>query len=392
MKLRKLFPIFGSVFAILGLSLLTSCGEEEVGDVTATCKIQRTGIESKTFAKNGVEQCEIVRFTDGDTSTVKTKNSQETYTIRYLSIDTAESTIGYEKWGKAASVWNKSILSKATDLVIEAEKTTPENDSNGTRWLAYVWYKREGDTEYRNYNLECVENGYSLNNCSAQGKYYEYFQKAEAKAKKQKLHIHGDEEDIYYSEKVQAVTIKELNEHPEKYYDKDTEIPACVEFDAYITTWDTASARTLTVEQFDKTDGKYHTYKIFVGYSGPRLYSLSDKGAYFHYRGWTTGEGSLHGCVAQLGKTDGLVSYRYSANYMMNLEGTITAAVLKDGVATFTVLADGVEYTLTLEDSTLDNATVQAFASTTHTIKAFIPNNNKKDQTVGFINTLADIK
>ena len=135
MKLRKLFPVFGSVFSILGLSLLTSCGEEEVGDVTATCKIQRTGIESKTFAKNGVEQCEIVRFTDGDTSTVKTKNSQETYTIRYLSIDTAESTIGYEKWGKAASVWNKSILSKATDLVIEAEKTTPENDSNGTRWL-----------------------------------------------------------------------------------------------------------------------------------------------------------------------------------------------------------------------------------------------------------------
>lgn len=397
MKLRKLFATIGSVFAIFGLSLLTSCGEQDpssIEDITGTCKIQRTSISSKTFEKNGVEECEIVKFTDGDTSTVRTLHSETTYTIRYLGIDTAESTIGYEKWGKAASVWNKKILSQAKSVVIEAEKTTPENDSNGTRWLAFVWYKKEGDEDYRLYNLECVENGYSNNNCAETSKYSAYFKQAEEKAKKLKLHVHSDGEDIYYSENVQAVTIKELNDNPDAYFDKRTEIPKCVEFDAYITTWDSASARTLTVEQFDKTDGKYHQYKVFVGYSGPRLYSISTVGGLFHYRGWTTGEGSIHGCVARLGQTTGLVSYKVSDNYMLSLEGYITEAELENGVATFTLKVGSVEYTLKYEDSEVSQTTIRSYkdASKKRTVKCFFEDNNKKDKTEGFINTLADIK
>ena len=395
MRLRtKILSALAASTLLFGLLSCTG-GDITKEDVTASCKLNRTPTASKTFDANGIEEAEIVSYVDGDTTTVRTVNSGVTYKIRYLGIDTPESTIGYDKWGKAASVYNKKTLSKATSIVIEAEKNTPEKDSSGSRYLAYVWYKTEGSDTYRNFNLELVENGYSANNTDPDTKYYEYFEKASKKAQKLQLHIWGNDEDIYYSEDIHPVTLKDLKEKASDYYNKETEIPVCVSFDAYVVKMDSSSARTITVEQYNPEDGQYYQYDVFVGYEGPRLYKIAITGSYLHFVGWPTGEGSIHGCVASLGDDEGLYSYRYSQKYYKLLaDAVITAATLNDGVTTFTVTAAERTYTLTYTDSTLTSQEVQNLVSATkHTIKCFIPNNDADDTaTTGFINTLSDIK
>lgn len=396
MKIRnKILSTLAASVLCLGLFSCEGGGEviNEIADVTATCKLSRS-FESKTFEGDGIEEATITSYVDGDTTNVTTVNSKKSYKIRYLSIDTPESTVGYDKWGKAASVYNKQVLSTATSIVIESEGSTAEKDSSGSRYLAYVWYKTADSDTYRNFNLELVENGYTRNNCTTDGKYYTYFEKAEKKASKLGLHLWGNEDDIYYSEVVNPVTLKELKDHAGEFYDKDTQIPVCVSFDAYVVSMDDASARTVTVEQFDATDKKYHQYKVFVGYSGTRVHTLSIVGNYLHYVGWPTGEGSIHGCVALAGKKDGLYSYRIGQNYVKTLTSAkITEATLADGVATFKVRADNKVYTLTYTDSEVTEATIKAYVSSaSRTIKCFIPNNNADDEaTDGYINLLTDI-
>ena len=135
--MKKIFKaiVSGCFVATAGL-LITSCGGND--DITGTLKLERTATESKTFIDNGIEECEVVSYTDGDTTTIRTKYSKKTMAIRYLSIDTPESTARYEKWGKAASKYNEETLSKATSIIVEAEGSSAEKDTNGSRYLGYI--------------------------------------------------------------------------------------------------------------------------------------------------------------------------------------------------------------------------------------------------------------
>jgi len=396
MKTRtKLFSTLAASILCLGLFSCTSKGGESLDkDITATCKLTRS-FASKTFQDDGIEEAKITGFIDGDTTNVQTLGSKVSYKIRYLSIDTPESTVGYDKWGKAASVFNEEVLSKATSVVIESKSSSPEKDSSGSRYLAYVWYKTEDSDTYRNFNLELVENGYSKNNCDTKDKYYDYFNKAEKKAMKNEAHIWGNSEDIYYSEDVTEVSIKELKANPDSYFNKETKVPVCVAFDAYVVAIDSSSARTITVEQFNEEDGKYYQYDVFVGYDGTGVYKLTSQvGNYLHFVGWPTGDGSIHGCIASPGEKSGLYTYRREIKYYKTLSNAkVTTATLADGVATFTVSANSLTYTLTLKDSTLTESKVNSYAGTYRTIKCFLPGNNMDDeQTVGFVNLLSDIK
>ncbi len=337
-KTKKIFSFILGVAALVSFAGCNGAKEDITKvDVTASCTLKRSA-KDKTFDSDGIEECVITRYTDGDTSGIKGKKSGKSYTIRYLAIDTPESTAGYDKWGKAASVWNEETLSKAESYIVEAEGSTPEKDTNGTRYLGYIWYKLPNETNYRLYNLECVENGYSKNNCPATGKYYEYFQKAHEKAQKLKLHVFGDDEDIYYPEKVNNVSLKELKANPDKYYDKSTSIPTCVSFKAYITDLGTGDFRTVTVEQYDETDGKYYTYQVVIGYSGSRIFTISTKNSLMRFIGWTTGEGSIHGCTALAGASeDSMYTIREMQNYYNeNLSMQVTKAEVSNKTLTLT--------------------------------------------------------
>lgn len=271
-------------------------------EVTKECKLSQS-FEGKTFFDNGIEECTLGHTTDGDTSTFRLK-SGGSITARYLAIDTPESTAGYEKWGKAASIWNDSILNKATSIVVESNGSSPAKDSNGTRYLVFVWYKLAGDTEYTNLNLETVEMGYSdYTGTASSCKYNETFKKAQEKAKKAKKGVFGKDEDIFYPEEIQNVNLKELSENKSKYYDSETQVPSKVAFEAYFVKREASSSGfvTATVEQW--IDGKPYQYTLSLGYTGSSVPDMFNdtaltRGSLFYVCGFTSSSG-LHGLLAE---------------------------------------------------------------------------------------------
>ena len=96
-------------------------------------------------------------------------------TIRFYGVDTPESTSSIDAWGKAASNYAKSLLVNAEGIIIDAsgfadydpvKKYADRLDSNGSRWLALVWYCPEGKdpevtSNYRLYQLDLIEECYS---------------------------------------------------------------------------------------------------------------------------------------------------------------------------------------------------------------------------------------
>ena len=203
----------------------------------------------------------FLNYVDGDTTHCETNNLRYTVKIRYLGIDTPESTSEIEEWGLSASYYSKYIYSGEDEYKKQIEKTTDftgvqsgmstiilvsqnlaknadkatvgdleignrnegkyhtETDGN-QRDLAYVWYatvdnpKKE---DFRCLNLEMVYQGFSFGNGSvaALGEYYfKMFDAATLSAQANKRHRFSDLKDnnyYYYEEKgVSELTLETL--------------------------------------------------------------------------------------------------------------------------------------------------------------------------------------
>ena len=229
---------------------------------------RRSGIETmqaplKWEGNKKVSSGAFVNYVDGDTTHVETSNLQYTVKIRYLSIDTPESTSEIEEWGLSASNYSKYIytgdasyltnirgnggedLSKnpagitsmilvsqdasknaeimtVADLKIGSTEDGPymaTTDGN-QRNLAYVWYATTPNptkNDFRCLNLEMVYQGFSfgVGSMSATSEYYyKMFDAANLSAQLHGRHLYSDEEDLnyYYYEElgVQDLTLDEL--------------------------------------------------------------------------------------------------------------------------------------------------------------------------------------
>lgn len=143
--------------------------------------------EGKTFLNDGVEKVTLARSIDGDTAHFYT--SDGTYIkVRFLGIDTPESTMENEAWGKAASNFTKQLLENAETIVLEAEGN--RTDTYG-RYLAFVW--ADGVLV----NLEVVENGYSNCKLSSSSKYFDALYEAELIISKTGRRVWGEIDPNY---------------------------------------------------------------------------------------------------------------------------------------------------------------------------------------------------
>ena len=119
-------------------------------------------------------------------------------TVRFLGIDTPESTAQVEPWGKAASAFTKSKLESAQSIVLESEiGVYGQMDSTGGRYLGWVWYQPAGTSVYRLLNLEIVEMAYSKDFTSPKSKYYDKFKAASVNAKATGLRVYGENDPDY---------------------------------------------------------------------------------------------------------------------------------------------------------------------------------------------------
>jgi endonuclease YncB( thermonuclease family) len=204
----------------------------------------------------------VHQYIDGDTTHFNVPTSvmpNGIFKARYLAINTPESTGQIEEWGKAASNFTKEALKGAESIIIESDDGTWNADSTGGRYLVWVWYKTKGSDEYRNLNLEILQNGLAIASNSANNRYGDYCMDAIDQARAHKLYVYSGEQDpdFFYGTAIE-LTIKELRARPDEYNGKT------VAFEGVITKNDGAS---VYIENFDEETGMYHGISVYYGYN-----------------------------------------------------------------------------------------------------------------------------
>ena len=177
---------------------------------------------------------------------------------RFLAVNTPESTGKIEEYGKAASKFTKETLQKATSIILESDTDTWNADSTGGRYLVWVWYKTAEMTEYRNLNIEILQNGLAIASNSGGNSYGDVALAAIAQAKAQKLNVHSGQKDpdFYYGEAVE-LDLKELRTNVEKYNGLKVAFNGIVTMNANETAY---------VEVYDSETDMYYGMTVYYGY------------------------------------------------------------------------------------------------------------------------------
>lgn len=169
--------------------------------------------EGKSFINDGYGEVDLVRCVDGDTA-IFTEGSGS-FSVRFLGINTPESTYKFEPWGKAASDYTCDKLTNATTIVLEYDISSEARTDGNGRYLGWVWY------DGRLLNLELVEEAYTGSKGVGGSKYENTFYTAEFKTQDSDRRIWGeDDPDFDYSLDGVQITIEELVTNQEEYVGK----------------------------------------------------------------------------------------------------------------------------------------------------------------------------
>lgn len=264
--MKKILKLF-SFILIFSLSLVfIGCtdtpdnpdnNKTDTVDYAASVKLDLTSssLKSEVTVKN---------FIDGDTTHFNVpKSVSETGVLkaRYLAINTPESTGRIEEWGKKASNFTRSKLESAVSIYIESDNDKWNLDSTGGRHLVWVWYKTSSDSEYRNLNIEILQEGLAIASNASDNKYGSVCTSAIAQARKLKLNVYSGEKDpdFYYGSRVD-LTLKELRTNIEEYANIK------VAFEAVVTK---VVGSTIYVEEYDPETDLYFGMQVFLGYGLP---------------------------------------------------------------------------------------------------------------------------
>jgi micrococcal nuclease len=214
-KARKL------LFLVLSLCLFlafTGCADNqgqnpddnqqtEKIDYVSQVKLEQN-FEGKTMAVDGVEEVTLYQAVDGDTIHVYSQTGA-ILKLRFLGVDTPESTAQVEAWGVAASNFTKNIVKTCTSIVITSNGGPGEKDSYD-RYLSWVWYKPADGSDYKLLNLELVQEGYSKSKNTAGMLYYDTFVACADQARKQGIKVWGEKDPNYSYSEVLEVSLPEI--------------------------------------------------------------------------------------------------------------------------------------------------------------------------------------
>lgn len=178
---------------------------------------------------------------------------------RYLAVNTPESTGKIEEWGKAAANYTKEALQSATSIIVESESAGWDADSTGDRYLVWVWYKTADSDQYRNLNIELLQEGLAIASNSANNQYGDTCMNAIAQAKAEKLRVYSGEKDPdFFYGTATSVTLKELRCNLTEYTGQK------VAFEGVVTK---NAGQSVYVEDFDPESGLYFGMYVYYGYN-----------------------------------------------------------------------------------------------------------------------------
>lgn len=357
--MKRIVSLAIAVLMIVGCLALAGCkpkiadNTEYYDAITKTMKLTKS-YEGKEFIADGIGQATLAQHTDGDTSRFNLFGGSSV-TVRYYSVDTPESTGDVEKWGAAASAFVKDKLTNATEIVLEATATPAEKETYG-RYLGYVWYKGEGDADFKCLNLELVENGFSDNKGmnTSDYPYYDYFKKANDFARSIKLRLYSELDDPLYSTDPVPMTIKEFSENNEAFYNEELQLGSKVEFYGYLTDLSISASGTYTfvAEEYDPQTGETYQLNVYAGYVSSAASSMQI-GHMYHFVGTVqkyNGKFQISGITYSSLFQQPQLSYATQLNYYYTFDNsisyngnfsatnysdvTVESATVKDGVLT----------------------------------------------------------
>ena len=243
-------------------------GTESPGETVDYAAVLKLDMSSETLK----QVVTVKNYVDGDTTHFHVpQNVAEGGVLkaRYLAIDTPESTGKIEAYGKKASKFTKEKLSSSSSILVESDNGSWNRDSTGSRYLVWVWYKPSDDADYRNLNLEILQNGLAVASATGSNRYGEICLNALNQAKTVKLNVHSGQKDpdMYYGEAVE-LTLKELRCNIEKYNGVK------VAFEGVVTI---NNNNGVYVEEYDPETGLYYGIYVYYGFglSGEGLDILS---------------------------------------------------------------------------------------------------------------------
>ena len=211
------------------------------------------------------EEVTVVNYVDGDTTHFKVPASMASLVntnllkTRYVAVNTPESTGKIEEWGKKAANYTKNALKNASSIIIESDSTKWEIDSTGERFLVWVLYKPQGESVYRNLNLELLQEGLAWGSKASETKYGDLAVKAISQANELGLHIHGPEgkDPDYYYGAAKEVNLKELRLNITDY------VGDRVAFEGLVTQYD---SQGVYVEEYDTETAMYYGIYVYYGF------------------------------------------------------------------------------------------------------------------------------
>lgn len=170
MKKQTKFVLILSIVVVMLLSLALVACDEKPGngggedDTPFVDYVSQLKFDENSETKKMVVT--VKNYVDGDTTHFNDPNNELTDTgvikARYLAINTPESTGRIEEYGKKASRFTREKLENASQILIESDDGNWNLDSTSTRYLLWVWYKTSDDAEWRNLNVEILQNGLAL--------------------------------------------------------------------------------------------------------------------------------------------------------------------------------------------------------------------------------------
>ncbi len=221
--------------------------------LTDRLTLHESRYQGRTFRTDGIGEASLHSCTDGDTTNFSAPGF---VTVRYLNIDTPESTITIEPWGPESSRYVCEVLSEAETIVLEYEPhptlghpephPTVGRVGNFGRDLAYVWY------DGRLLNLELIELGFTPATSAGNSQFGDYLRLAHHNARMTGRHIHG-ESDPLFEQDVLDVTVSDLRNNTEDYMHRFVNVQGVITR--------VAGSENL----FDLWDGE-RTIRVFYGY------------------------------------------------------------------------------------------------------------------------------
>ena len=180
---------------------------------------------SGIFTTDGIGEVTVTSFVDGDTTRFRDLGGN-LITLRYLGVDTPESTAAFEPWGKAASKYTEECLTNAKKIVLEAD--APGQKDSNERFLGWVWYQDQAD-EWHLLQLEQILFCYTKDKADSNSTYGKFVSQIGSLVQKTGRRVWGEHDPNYdYSTDPKVLTLEELRTNFSLYYSKKVTVTGVV--------------------------------------------------------------------------------------------------------------------------------------------------------------------